>query len=173
MTSYKNQVIKFYVDSGRATVDTELGIVYKKNRKPFKIDLSDGRPKVRFSMTALLGRPGTTAVSVSRVVAYVTWGERIFEPGVKVIHVNGDPHDNRLANLTLATHSRKAELNKAKVTLSIAVTSETISNAHLRQALRESSDELVSTAHDLLSRKFPELAEDDFSLIVRVTARPA
>jgi len=45
-------------------------------------------------------------VMVHRLLAYQKYGDRIFEPGVEVRHLNSDPSDNRVENIEIGTHSQ-------------------------------------------------------------------
>ncbi len=87
--------IKQAVDTGRIQVDAAAGVVFGRRGQPLKPRLdSSGAPMVSF-----LG----DYAYIHRVVAYVAFGESALQPGVQVRHLNGDPTDNRAANLALQT----------------------------------------------------------------------
>lgn len=56
-----------------------------------------------FSGIYLKGR-GKAPIKVHRLAAYQKFGEAIFEPGIVVRHLNGNPQDNSVDNIAIGTH---------------------------------------------------------------------
>lgn len=45
-------------------------------------------------------------VAVHRLQAYVKFGNKLYEPGIEVRHLNGNAFDNRYDNIAIGTHSQ-------------------------------------------------------------------
>ncbi len=68
-----------------------------------------GRQECRYSVfNTNLGSHGNFPVRVHRLAAYQKFGEAVFQPGIVVRHLDGNPLNNRTENIAIGTQSDNA-----------------------------------------------------------------
>lgn len=95
----------------RATPD---GTIISHKGKAVGSDRGDGR----IVFISIADENGLRRTLLShRFIAYQLYGDKMFEPGIVVRHLNDDPSDNRFENIALGTHKdneRDAKKNNIK-----------------------------------------------------------
>jgi hypothetical protein len=96
------EILKFAYKSGyHATNEGEI-ISPRGNKLKLKIAKSKDYPYKEFSVCF---QNSVYSVNVHRLCAYQKYGDSMFEKGIVVRHLNGDPLDNSLNNIAIGTAS--------------------------------------------------------------------
>lgn len=86
------------------TVDRE-GVVYKPNGDEQKLRASGNTPYLMFS---LRHEGKVLNIPVHRLQAYLLYGELLFEKGVVVRHLDGNPTNNKISNIAIGSSSENS-----------------------------------------------------------------
>lgn len=80
---------------------TEDGTIISNTGK----SVGSQRPDGRMHFVSIADENGLRRTLLShRFIAYQLYGDKIFEPGIVVRHLNDDPSDNRFENIALGTY---------------------------------------------------------------------
>lgn len=98
------------------SVNALQGVVYGKKGEKLgsKSKPCEKEPYLLLNLSLSSGR---YSVRAHRFIAFVLFGEDIFLPGMQVRHLDGNPRNNKAANLVLGT-AKENEADKAPVTRS-------------------------------------------------------
>jgi hypothetical protein len=102
------------LSSGRYRVDVDAGRIYGPVRE-LQIKRHPGQhcPTVRLHVSGM-PRPAYS-VPAHKVIAYASWGDSAFEPGIHVRHLDGNNENNARSNLALGTPSQNERDKPAEV----------------------------------------------------------
>lgn len=85
---------------------TEEGIAYKKD-KPIRMYLNQGYYRIKTKYWVERKQRDIT-IQVHRIQAYHIYGDKIFEKGIVVRHLNGNSIDNKRSNIAIGTSSQNS-----------------------------------------------------------------
>jgi hypothetical protein len=98
MSSISNEMLVWIVRKGY--VINDKGELYTPDGKLRKLDI-DKRGYYRFSVQY---KGCCRGINAHRLVAYIKYGDKMFEPGIEVRHLNGNRVDLSYNNIVIGTH---------------------------------------------------------------------
>src|SRR5690606_12340030 len=97
---------------------------------------------------------GVIQVAVHRLVAYQKFGDAMFEPGIMVRHLNGNPRDNRGGNIAIGSASdNRLDIDPERRSDASRRRAETMGTEALRESARKGKDTLGPKGRSEVSRK--------------------
>ena len=96
-----NELIKRLVDSGELLVNAEIGEVRRASNPDKRASIKIDHSGYLFIRICQGGK--RREVAIHRLVAYVLWGDAIFQQGIEVDHKDRDRSNCRGDNLQLVT----------------------------------------------------------------------
>lgn len=153
---------KFAKDKGYKVL--EDGTVISSQGKVLRLYCNKQYPYIYFGFRSLDGH--TTKVYVHRLQAYQKFGDKLFEPGILVRHLNGNSFDNSFNNIDLGTASDNwldiPEDKRREITEAAAQVSRKLTTAEVVALRQERQD---GKSFSFLCKKYG-LAKSTVSYIV-------
>lgn len=120
----KEKLLKCYEKGYR--IDKKGTICYKNNSRKGSIQYCNKIPYLKISIR--IGNK-TCNVPVHRLQAYQKYGDKLFENGIEVRHLNGNSLDNSYGNIIIGTHSENM-FDKSK---EVRVKQANIATSHIKK----------------------------------------
>ncbi len=82
------------------------GNLFNPNNRKLKTNIIKSKKQLRYAQFGIKIKSGVRLfIRVHRFIAYMKFGEKIFENGVVVRHLNNDPTDNSWDNIGIGSHT--------------------------------------------------------------------
>ena len=144
------------------TVDN-LGDVYSKHKKLKKIQQKAGGITYH-SFSVRLNGGKSKLVNIHRYVAYKKYGEKIFEKGIEVRHLDSNPLNNLWENIGIGTAKDNAGDKSPETSMKAALTATSFVKIHNHEEIIKLHNEGMS--YKRLMEKFNISSKGTISFII-------